>query len=149
MVDHLGSKYAFLFCHLAFGLILFLFLYRDFFPIATGATLGILSMAFGFVQAVSSIAMMTEILYLIPVENKSFSTGLWLTLYQGGIGLSGLISSKVLDLKILTDSWVFMGNQMTHYDSLLLILGAMVMLMVVTLGLVPSVLGTSQSHQGT
>ena len=139
MVDKLGTKYVFMFCHLGFGVILILFLLRSLFPGEIIVFVGILTLLFGLVQAASGIAMTSETLVLIPQENKSLATGLWFTLYSGGAGLSGFLSSKVLELKLINPEWSMLGLQMSSYDGLLLMFGTMVLLMTVTLGLIPSV----------
>ncbi|MDP6331962.1 MAG: MFS transporter [SAR324 cluster bacterium] len=140
MVDRFGTKYVFLWCHFGFGLILFFFMWRGIFPGEVQITVGVLTILFGLVQAASSIAMTSETLVLIPAENKSLATGLWFTLYSGGTGLSGVLSGQVLDLGLLSDSWNWFGQSMSHYDGLLMLFGSMVLLMTVTLGLIPSVI---------
>ena len=138
MVDRLGTKYVFLCCHFGFATILFLFLWRALFPGKVQIIVGILTILFGMVQAASSIAMTSETLVLIPVENKSLATGLWFTLYSGGTGLSGVLSGQALELGLLSDSWTWLGQHMSRYDGLLLFCVTMVLLMTVTLGLIPS-----------
>ena len=101
---------------------------------------GILTLLFGLVQAASGIAMTSETLVLIPQANKSLATGLWFTLYSGGAGLSGILSSKALELNLINPEWSLFGLQMSSYDGLLLMFGTMVLLMTVTLGLIPSVI---------
>jgi MFS family permease len=140
LVDRFGTKYVFLWCHFGFGLILFVFIWRDFFPGEVQITVGILTILFGLVQAASSIAMTSETLVLIPAENKSLATGLWFTLYSGGTGLSGVLSGQSLELGLLSDSWSWFGQAMSRYDGLLMLCGSMVLLMTVTLGLIPSVI---------
>ena len=140
MVDKLGTKYVFMFCHFGFGAILILFLLRNLFPGEIIFIVGILTLLFGLVQAASGIAMTSETLVLIPLENKSLATGLWFTLYCGGAGLSGIMSSKALELNLINSEWRLFGLPMTSYDGLLLIFGTMVLLMTVTLGLIPSVI---------
>ncbi len=140
MVDRLGTKYVFLCCHFGFGSVLLLFLWRDIFPGEVQITVAILTILFGMVQAASSIAMTSETLVLIPAENKSLATGLWFTLYSGGMGLSGVLSGQALELGILSDSWIWLGQPMSRYDGLLLLCGSMVLLMTVKLGLIPSVI---------
>ena len=138
LVDRFGTKYVFLCCHFGFATILFLFLWRALFPGEVQIIVGILTILFGMVQAASSIAMTSETLVLIPVENKSLATGLWFTLYSGGTGLSGVLSGQALELGLLSDSWTWLGQHMSRYDGLLLFCATMVLLMTVTLGLIPS-----------
>tara|TARA_B100000579_G_C22822104_1_gene851189 strand:- start:90 stop:1373 length:1284 start_codon:yes stop_codon:yes gene_type:complete len=140
MVDRFGTKYVFMFCHFGFGTILILFLLRSLFPGEIIVYVGILTLLFGSVQAASGLAMTSETLVLIPEENKSLATGLWFTLYSGGTGLSGFLSSKVLELNLINQEWQLFRMQMSSYDGLLLMFGTMVLLMTVTLGLIPSMI---------
>ena len=138
MVDILGTKYVFMFCHFGFAAILIMFLLRSLFPGEIILFVGILTFLFGLVQAACGLAMTSETLVLIPQENKSLATGLWFTLYSGGAGLSGFLSSKVLELNLINPDWSMFGLPMSSYDGLLLMFGTMVLLMTVTLGLIPS-----------
>ena len=92
------------------------------------------------IQAASGIAMTSETLSLIPSENKSLSTGLWMTLYTGGTGLSGTLFSQLLKLGVFSNEWSWMGNPMSVDDGLLLVCGGMILLLTVTLGLIPSMI---------
>ena len=140
MVDKLGTKYVFMFCHFGFGAIIILFLLRSLLPGKIIVIVGILTLLFGLVQAASGIAMTSETLVLMPKENKSLAIGLWLTLINAGAGLSGIISSTALELNLINPEWSLFGLQMSSYDGLLLMFGTMVLLMTVTLGLIPSVI---------
>ena len=140
MVDKLGTKYVFMFCHFGFGAIIILFLLRSLLPGKIIVIVGILTLLFGLVQAASGIAMTSETLVLTPKENKSLAIGLWLTLINAGAGLSGMISSTALELNLINPEWSLFGLQMNSYDGLLLMFGTMVLLMTVTLGLIPSMI---------
>ena len=140
MVDKLGTKYVFMFCHFGFGAIIILFLLRSLLPGKIIVIVGILTLLFGLVQAASGIAMTSETLVLMPKENKSLAIGLWLTLINAGAGLSGIISSTALELNLINPEWSLFGLQMNSYDGLLLMFGTMVLLMTVTLGLIPSMI---------
>ena len=140
MVDKLGTKYVFMFCHFGFGAIIILFLLRSLLPGKIIVIVGILTLLFGLVQAASGIAMTSETLVLMPKENKSLAIGLWLTLINAGAGLSGIISSTFLELNLINPEWSLFGLQMSNYDGLLLMFGTMVILMTVTLGLIPSMI---------
>ena len=140
MIDRFGTKHVFLYCHFGFGIILILFLFRNLFMEEIRIFVGILTILFGLVQAASSIAMTSETLALIPPKNKSLATGLWFTLFSGGSGLSGILSGQALDLRLFSESWIWMGQAMSSYDGLLLLSGTMVLLMTVTLGMIPSMI---------
>lgn len=127
--------------HISFAAILLAFSLRDSLPLPVFLTIGILSLLFGTVQGAHGIAASSEMLALIPAENKSLSTGLNMTLLSAGISCSGLLSGQIIKLQILQPQWILFGNTLSNYDTLLLGSGIMLILLTVTLGLVPSVMG--------
>lgn len=139
MVDRTGTKYVFLFCHFSFAATLVLFLARGFLIIPVIAVVGILFFLFGLVQAASGIAVSAEMIAVSPHDNKPMATAVCFSLMSLGISLSGIFSSRILKLGILSDKWQVAGHTFGPYDTLLLFCGVMVFLMTVTLGLVPSV----------
>lgn len=139
-VDRYGTKGVFLVCHFAYGATLLLFLCRNLLPWPIFAYLGAINLLFGLVSATSGIAISTEMLALIPEANKSLSTSICVTLQFAGNALSGVLSAWVLDLGILQESWKWFGATLSRYDAIVLAFAIMVILLVVTLGLVPSVL---------
>jgi MFS family permease len=140
MVDHVGTKVMFLVSHLTYGLLLFGFLCRDFIPVPHMISLGTVHFFYGAVWAASSIAISTEMLALIPPENKSLSTGLCTTLLVTGAALSNVLSASALKINMFQTKWNFAGSIVSAYDSLLLICAVAVVILVVALGLVPSVI---------
>ncbi len=143
-VDRFSSKPVFLIGHFSYALIFLLFISRYFVPIQSYAYLGVLHFLFGLTQAAVSIAVSTDMLNLIPPENKSFSTSLCVTLQFGGQALSGLLVAAALKMKILANTWQFMGNTLTAYDTILLGYGVLTVILVITLGLIPSVISKAQ-----
>lgn len=140
-VDRFGTRGVFLVCHLSYGVVLFAFLLRP----ADAVSLLVLMVAmvflgFGAVRAASSIAISTEILALMPPQNKAIASSIVMTLAQIGGALSGILSAWVLDAGMLSDSWTLWGLTMTPFDAILAGFAIMVVLLVVTLGLVPSVI---------
>lgn len=140
LVDRIGTKYVFMSCHFSFALILVCFLLRAFMPLSLLGSVGALALLFGLVQAASSVAISSEMLAIIPEDSKTMATAVNLSLMYLGVSLSGIFSSRMLKMGMLSDSWKMLGCELGSYDSLLLICGAMVFLLVVTLGLVPSVI---------
>jgi MFS family permease len=142
-VDRHGTKTVFLICHFAFGLITALFLFRGLAP--QGETflmiiLGTLHFMFGSVGASSSIAISTEMLALLPEENKSLAASMCSMLQSGGRALSGILAAWIIQTGMLKDEWSLWGQDLCKYDSVLVIYAGMIVLLVVALGLVPSVL---------
>ncbi|MBA2482515.1 MAG: MFS transporter [Planctomycetes bacterium] len=140
LVDRMGAKFVFLVAHFAFGAILFTFLLRELVPVAAVAWVGALTCLFGIAQAASSIAISTEMFALIPPTNKSLSTGVCTTLLIAGQGLSGLLVSGALALGLFREKWIMAGSVLSSYDAMLLISAVSVVILVVALGLVPSVM---------
>ena len=148
IVEKLGTKPMFLSCHFGFGAVLFLFLWRD----ASGGPvvpiLAILEALFGLVLAASSVAFTVEMYALIPPENKSLSTSVFMTLQGAGISLGGMLPACAIRLGMFRESWSLAGVMRSDYDALLLICGTLVVVVTVTLGLVPSVTGQAQWPSG-
>jgi len=148
IVDRYGTKPVFLFCHAVYGISIFMFVLR----IGTGYMLLVYiaatSFVFGLTHAASSVAVTTELLALMPAENKSLAGSLGLTARRGGLALSGALCAWVLKTDMLNESWRLGSLELSLYDSLLLGFGVMVVMLVVTLGLVPSVLGKGARTPG-
>lgn len=144
LVDRLGTKWMFLICHGCFAATFFLFLARDAVPVPTMWWLGALNVAYGAAWAGSSIAISTEMLALVPREDKALSTGLCSALQVAGAGLAGLLSAGAIALGVLSDRWGGAGSTLGAYDTLLLLSGVLVTVLVVALGLVPSVMRPAQ-----
>jgi Na+/melibiose symporter-like transporter len=139
-VDRVGTRHVFLVCHCAFAVSMFVFLARGGFPCPVVVPVAAAHFVFGVSGAASGIAIMTEMLALIPPANKALSTSVCISLVLGGASLSGLLAAGVLDLGVLREHWVLWGQAMSRYDAVLLAYATMVLLLVITLGLVPSVL---------
>jgi MFS family permease len=147
-VDRFGTRTVFVFCHFTFGFVLLLFPLRDFLPGGVLPIMAALNFFFGLVTAASSIAVTTEMMSLLPSAHKSLAVALCLTLLRLGGALSGFMSAWVLKLGILRESWTLWGATLSPYDALLLGSGVMIVLLVVTLGLVPSVIGKAEWMPG-
>ncbi len=144
MVDKRGTRYVFLNSHLSYGLVLLMFLFRDFIPVSELFYIGLLTMFFGFIQAASGIAITSELLSVIPVEYKSLSTAFATTLTSSALALSSLAFSQMLNSGMLTKEWYFFSLPMSQYDSIFLICSLLIILFIVTLGLIPSVIKSAQ-----
>ncbi len=139
LVDKAGTKLVFLVCHFSYALILMLFPVRDFLPFPVLAIIGGLALVFGLIQAASGIAISSEMLSLIPVDNKPMALAVAVALQSLGFSLSGVFASLVLKHGMLSPTWALCGRTLGAYDTLLCFSGLAVLLLVVTLGLVPSV----------
>ncbi len=144
MIDRIGTKSVFLCCHFGYGIVLLLFVMRGVLPIPVTFTVGILSCFFGSVQAASSIAITSEMMALISQENKTMSTSFCTSLILGGAAISGILSGQIIKLNILNKQWSIFGMTMSNYDTMILGCSIMVVLLVVTLGLIPSVIKKAQ-----
>jgi MFS family permease len=140
LVDRVGTKPMFLICHGAFGAIFVGVVARPFVPIPEVIWLGALNAAYGVVMAGSSVAISTEMLALAPPTYRSVSTGLCNCLLLAGAGLAGLLSSAAIKLGVFSEHWTIGSATLSAYDTILLGNGVLVVLLIVTLGLVPSVM---------
>lgn len=140
-IDRSGTRLVFTLCHFGYAAVILLYLVRGLFGTPVVYAVAPLRFLFGFIFACASCAISTELLALIPPRNKSMSTTLCTTLLRAGRALSGLLAGWVLDLGFIRETWTLWGLDLSDYDALLLVYGVMVTLLVVTLGLVPSVMG--------
>lgn len=143
-VDRWGTKVVFLVAHFGYALAIGLFLLRNVMPVPFPAYLGALHFGFGAVCAASAIAISAEMLALIPAGNKSLATSVCTTLLQAGTALCGMLGAGLLRSGMLRESWQLGGLALSAYDGILLVAAAMVLLLTVTLGLVPSVIGKAE-----
>ena len=149
-VDRFGTKNVFMSCHFAFAIVLFLFVLRGFSPIMLMPLLWTVHFVFGLVIASSSIAITSEIIALMPEENQSFATALLTSMLDAGMAASGFLCAFVIKLDCLKETWNFGWMPMCNYDVLILGFAVMIFILVITLGLVPSVIKKAQCgpHSG-
>lgn len=143
-VDRFGTKPIFMVAHFGFGAVMLLFLARASLGLPVFAVLVGSHLLLGIVSSASSIAVTTELLALVPPQNKSMTTTVCQVLLRGGGALSGILAAWVLETGLLADSWTLWGDTLSRYDSILLCWAILILLLVVTLGLVPSVISKSQ-----
>jgi hypothetical protein len=96
----------------------------------------------------AGVAFTSEMLALIPSANKSLSTAFTMTLFNGGVALSGMFVSRSISWNILSPEWQMLGRTYTLYDSLILFFACMILLMLVTIGLVPRIGNKTQLMPG-
>ncbi|HYE07386.1 MAG TPA: MFS transporter [Planctomycetota bacterium] len=139
-VDRFGMKSVFIVCHFAYGLILALFVARGL--ISDGPEwLAVLTFAFAAVGSAAGIAVSSEMLALLPAENRALAVSVLEMLRSCGVAASTLLSAAVLRSGMLRDAWSVGGLALSPYDAVLTGCATMVVLCVVALGLVPSVIG--------
>ena len=141
LIDRIGTRIVFVVCHLGFAASMGVLLFRDLLPVDAVWFALVAHVGYGVCMAASSVAMASELLALIPAQNKALSTSLWWAFQRAGKSLSGGAMAAALSLGLLAESWTWLGEARTSYDALLLAFSGLVALMVVTLGLVPSVVG--------
>jgi MFS family permease len=144
LIDRVGTKPVFLICHFAYGAIFFAVLARDLIPVPVVWWMGALNIACGVVGAGSSVAISTEMLALAPPAHRSVSTGLCSCLIMAGGGMAGLLNAGAIRLGIFAEHWTIGGATLSAYDTILLLDGVLVVVLVVALGLVPSVMAKAE-----
>ncbi len=152
LVDRIGTKLVFIICHISFALILLLFILRG-----AGGSMFLLPMlflthfTFNLALAASNIAITTETIMITPEKNSSLASSVLVASGNLGTAAAGMTAAAVLNLDFLKDSWQWLGLNLCKYDVILMVCSVMVLMLVVTLGLVPSVLARPRpngSHAG-
>ena len=138
--DRLGTKPVFLVCHFGYSLALALLLGRALVDVPVVYLAALAHLLYGACWAGSLIAISTELLALVPKENQALGTSLPLLLFHVGGATAGVLASAALGLGIFAERWTLAGTHMGPYDAVLLLWAVMVLLLVITLALVPSVL---------
>jgi MFS family permease len=144
-VDRSGSRPVFLTGHILFSLSLTGVLLRGFIPLPLTVSIGLFSFLFGAMQGAVGIAGTSELLAIIPPENKSLSTGFHMSLAAAGLTLSNLITGQILRWNLLQPEWVLFGKTLSAYDSIIAALILSISLMAATAGLIP-VIGQLKSQ---
>lgn len=147
-VDRIGTKPVFLLCHFGYGASLMLFVLRDNLFLPPLFMMVTVHAVFGGLTAAGSIAFATEMLALIPAVRKSLSTSICTTMTLSGAALSGLLSAWGIRLGLFAESWKLAGGSRSAYDAVLLVCAVLIVLMTVTLGLIPSVVGRPDLRGG-
>ena len=146
LVDRFGTKIVFLVVHFSYFLFLFLVILRGLVPVSPVFYFSCLTFGLGLIQSASSIALTSEMVALAPAKNKSVIISICMSLQWGGAAISGVISGKLIEYGILSQTWVFKGLTLSHYDTLILFSSVMVFVLIVTLGLIPSVVKTTKAQ---
>ncbi|MDD5678166.1 MAG: MFS transporter [Kiritimatiellae bacterium] len=147
-VDRIGTKPIFLICHFGYGASLALFVMRDSLFLPPFCMLAVIHTMFGGLAAAGSIAFSTEMLAVIPAVRKSLSTSICTTMTVAGAALSGLLGAWGIRLGLFAESWTLAGAFLSAYDAVLLVYAVLIVLMTVTLGLIPSVVGRPDLRDG-
>jgi MFS family permease len=145
-VDRFGTKPVFMICHLSYPAVFAIYIFRSVFPVSILPSLIIAHFLFGMVIASASIAITTEMLALLPKNDKSVASSLLVSFQLGGGAAAGFVCAGIVRMAFLKSTWTFHLLELNKYDTILLGCAVMVLMLVLTLGLVPSVLrGKSES----
>lgn len=139
-VDRFGTKPVFMICHLSYPAIFAIYIFRGAFPLSIMPPLVLAHFLFGLIVASASIAITTEMLALLPENNKSVASSFMISFQLGGSAAAGFVCAGIVKMAFLKSTWNFHFLELNKYDSILLGCAVMVLMLVLTLGLVPSVL---------
>lgn len=139
MVDRFGAKPVFLGGQVLIVITLAGLLLRNHLGFDPITLMGAVSLLWGATQGATGIAGTSELLALIPPENKSLSTGFNLTLNAAGLSLAGLLNGQLLKMKLVPSTWTAAGQTLTTYDVLIAGFTVITLLLVIALGLVPTI----------
>jgi len=144
-VDRYGTRAMIFTAHVAYAVVMLAMLARHWVPWSLPMHVGACTLAFNLIMGMAGVAFTSEMLALIPSTNKSLSTSFTVTLFSGGIALSGMFVARVISWDILSPEWQMLGRTYTAYDALILFFASMTLLMLVAFGLVPPVRENSRS----
>ncbi|NOY00245.1 MAG: MFS transporter [Verrucomicrobia bacterium] len=145
IVDRHGTRLVFAACHILLAFALMGFLLRIFTsPAVLPFYLGSIHFLLGGAMGAIGIAMTTELLGVLPKENKSVAASMFIIFQTSGVALSGLIPAGILKANVLRDIWEIGGHQLSSFDAILAGYSLMTLVLVATLGLVPSMLRKSE-----
>ena len=143
IIDKIGTKKVFVICHLSYALVLSSFLFRHFIEIDFFVLGLFVSFAFGVVSATSGIAITSEMMELLPEKNQSLATSFFVTAMAAAFAIALPVVGLFFDLKIFNENWTLFGNTLTQYDSVLLLASCMILMLIITLSVIPSVMKKS------
>lgn len=145
IVDRHGTRLVFAACHIMLAFTLMGFLLRIFTsPAVLPFYLGSIHFLLGAAMGAIGIAMTTELLGVLPKKNKSVAASMFIIFQTSGVALSGLVPAGILKANILRDIWEISGHQLSSFDAILAGYSLMTLVLVATLGLVPSMLRKSE-----
>ncbi len=148
IVDRHGTRSVFAGCHILLAQTMVAFLLRVYIPFSfLPFYLGFLHFMLGAALGAVGIAMTTELLAILPEKNKSVASSMFIIFQTSGTALSGLLPAWFLKIGILKDRWGLSElQQLSSFDGILLCFSLMTLILVATLGLVPSML---KKHEST
>ncbi len=144
IIDRHGTRTVFAGCHIILGETMVAFLLRVYLPISfLPYYLGLLHFMLGAALGAVGIAMTTELLGILPQKYKSVASSMFVIFQTTGVALSGILPAWFLKIGILKDRWGLDQKhqlQLSSFDGILLCFSLMALILVATLGLVPSML---------
>jgi len=140
LTDKIGTKKVFIICHIGYSIMISSFLCRDFVNINYFLLGLILAFVFGVVSATSGIALTSEFMELLPKKNQSLASAVARLSGLTGFAIMLPIVGIIIDLKFLSEEWILFGKTFTQYDTILLMQSFIILLLIVTLTIVPSVM---------
>jgi MFS family permease len=148
-VDRFGTRAVFLLAHVSYAVVILGMLARHWMPWGLAVHAGGCSLLFSMVGAMAGVAITSEVLGLIPAANKSLSTAVNMSLLNLAIALSQLFIARSISWNILAPEWKMLGQEYSVYDTVLLVFGILILLMLVTIGLVPKIAKKAQLLPGS
>jgi MFS family permease len=148
IIDRHGTRTVFAGCHIILAQTMVAFLLRVYLPISfLPYYLGLLHFMLGAALGAVGIAMTTELLGILPQKYKSVASSTFVIFQTTGVALSGILPAWFLKIGILKDRWGLDQKhqlQLSSFDGILLCFSLMTLILVATLGLVPSMLKKSE-----
>ena len=146
IIDRHGTLTVFAGCHIILAQTMVAFLLRVYIPFSfVPFYLGLLHFVLGGALGAVGIAMTTELLGIVPQKHKSVAASMFVIFQTAGVALSSILPAWFLKIGILKNRWgLGQGQQLSSFDGILLCFSLMTLILVATLGLVPSMLKKSE-----
>lgn len=145
ITDRHGTRTVFAGCHIILAQTMVAFLLRVYIPYSfVPFYLGLLHFVLGGALGAVGIAMTTELLGILPQKHKSVASSMFVIFQTSGVALSSILPAWFLKIGILKNRWgLGQGQQLSSFDGILLCFSLMTLILIATLGLVPSMLKKS------
>lgn len=139
LMDRFGTRMILLVVHPLLALINFILFFCTSASALVLCMISGLLILYGMLLAVVSVIITAEMMALARPGNKPMAMALCGTFYYGGRGISRMLSSFVLGLGILAESWNLWGTPVSRCQTFYLLFGTGIIITLILLLIVPAV----------
>lgn len=131
LVDRYGAMKIFIGGHIGYALILLTVIFREWMLWSALIHMGIITLIFSLMGGIVGITFSSEMLALMPKDNKSLAGAFSAFAICSAGALVGFAISRILEWKPLLAGWFLLGRNISIYDSLLLASGGAIIAMLI------------------